>query len=530
MTLRGSLIAIESTTNPARNSPEQRKNRPASLGPVWLACVLTLNLAGCSLKIGSAKLELGMDSDEKKSQEKRQDSDAGADAADSEPLAKRYRSSADRIITAALADNEAYDRLEYLCLSIGHRLSGSDSLERAIDWAVETMRQDGQSNARREKVMVPHWVRGNESATMLEPRVAPLHMLGLGGSVGTSSEGVTAPVLVVADEDGLDEVADQVRGKIVLFNKVMPPYDTERGAAYGPTVKYRVHGARLAAELGAVAVLVRSVTATSLQTPHTGAMRYGDAKVKIPTAAITVEDAELLARLQARGIRIVVNLKMEAQTLPDAESANVVAELRGTTHPDEIVVIGGHLDSWDVGCGAHDDGGPSIVAMEAINVLRKLGMFPRRTIRVVLWTNEENGVAGGRAYAKDHADELSKHVAAIEADSGVFKPVGYSLDCSDKNRQRIAERQVSEILSLIEPHIGPMSTRVGHSGVDIGHMKDAGFVLMGHRVEGSKYFDYHHTRADTIDKVDPREISENVAVLATMAYIIADMPQRLGES
>ncbi len=528
--MRGSPRAHDTLTHGTGDRSGTTPFGRTNLGPVWLTLFLALNLAGCSVKVGSAKLELGMDPAEKNSADKDENSGTDSDAKEREPLASRYKSQADQIINAALADNEAYDRLEYLCLSIGHRLSGSDSLERAIDWAVETMHQDGQANAHREKVMVPHWVRGNESVTMLEPRVATLRMLGLGGSVGTPSDGITAPVLVVADEDGLDKVAAQVRGKIVLFNKVMPPYDAENGAAYGSTVKYRVHGARMAAELGAVASLVRSVTATSLRSPHTGAMRYGDAKVKIPTAAITVEDAEMLTRLQARGIRTVVNLKMEARTLPDAVSANVVAELRGTTSPEEIVVIGGHIDSWDVGCGAHDDGGPSIVAMEAINVLRKLDMIPRRTIRVVLWTNEENGMAGGRAYAKDHADELSKHVAAIEADSGVFKPVGYSLDCLDKDRLRIAERQVSEILSLIEPHIGPMSTKVGHSGADVGQMKDAGFVLMGHRVEGSKYFDYHHTMADTIDKVDPREISENVAVLATMAYIIADMPERLGAS
>ena len=257
-------------------------------------------------------------------------------------------------------------------------------------------------------------------------------------------------------------------------------------------------------------------------------MRYGNAKVKIPAAAVSVEDAELMARLQERGIPITISLKMEAKTLPDAESANVIAELVGRENPEEVVVIGGHLDSWDVGQGAHDDGGGCVIAMEAINVLRKLGMVPRRTIRVVLWTNEENGLRGGRAYAKDHADELKNHVAAIESDSGVFAPRGYSIECSDKTRELLARRQMEEIIELLAPTHSGLRVTAGGSGADIGPLRDAGFVLMGHRVEGTKYFDYHHTFADTIDKVDPEELSQNVAVLATVAYILADMPQRIG--
>ena len=245
-------------------------------------------------------------------------------------IAERYREAAERIVSATLAGNDAYDKLEHLCVHVGHRLSGSAALEEAIDWALDTMRTDGQKNVHREKVMVPHWVRGNESAAMVSPRYVPFHMLGLGGSVATPAGGITAPVIVVSDEDGLNAVADLVEGKIVLFNKVMPPYDPTHGAGYGATVKYRSQGARLAAEKGAVAALIRSVTANSLRTPHTGAMRYGDAKKKIPTAAISVEDAELLSRLQKRGITPVVSLRMNAKTLPDAMSGNAIGELRGT--------------------------------------------------------------------------------------------------------------------------------------------------------------------------------------------------------
>jgi len=443
-------------------------------------------------------------------------------------IADRYREPSQRIITAALAGNDAYRKLEELCIRIGHRLSGSPQLEKAIDWAVDAMKKDGQENVRREKVMVPHWVRGRESVTLIEPRNEPLVMLGLGGSVGTLPEGITAPVVVVSGKDELDKIGDQAKGKIVLFNNIMPPYDPEKGSGYGTAVQYRGKGASLAAEQGAVACLIRSVTARSLRSPHTGAMRYGENDTKIPAAAVSTEDADTIARLKSHGIPVVVNIKMEAQTLPDAPSGNVIGELRGSTNPDEVVVIGGHIDSWDVGQGAHDDGGGAVMSMEAINVLRKLNLIPRRTIRVVLFTNEENGLGGAKAYAADHAVELPKHVAAIETDSGVFRPTGYSVECENKERESLADEQLRDLVTLLSS-IGPMKTNTGHSGADISAMKPAGVLLMGHNVEGATYFDYHHTHADTIDKIDPEALSQNVAALATMAYILADMPTRLGD-
>ena len=317
-------------------------------------------------------------------------SDANAPgSAESPSIAERYRESAQRIIEAALAGNEAYDKLEALCDGIGHRLSGSPQLEQAVRWAARTLEADGQENVHLEPVMVPHWVRGDESLVMVQPRATPIAMLGLGGSVGTPPKGITAEVVVVRDEDELEALGDAARGRIVLFNNPMPPYDPERGAGYGRTVRFRGKGARIASEKGAVACLVRSVTAHSLRSPHTGAMGYGDAEVKIPAAAISTEEADLIARLRARDVRVVVTLKMEAKTLDLAPSANVIGELRGRAQPEEIVVIGGHLDSWDVGQGAHDDATGCVMAMEAINLLRRLNMIPRRTIRVVLWTNEE---------------------------------------------------------------------------------------------------------------------------------------------
>lgn len=442
--------------------------------------------------------------------------------------AERYRETAERIIRETLKQNDAWNKMEELCDGIGHRLSGSRGLEQAIDWAVAALQRDGQENVRKQKVMVPHWVRGTESAAMLEPYDYALSMLGLGGSVGTAPEGITAPVLVVADEKELDAAGDKAQGKIVLFNNPMPLYDPLKGSGYGTAVRFRHRGAQLAAAKGAVACLVRSVTANSLRTPHTGAMSYGDVTNKIPAAAIAIEDAELLARLQRRGTTPVVNLKMSARTLPDAESANVIAELRGREKPEEIVVIGGHIDAWDVGQGAHDDAGGCVISMEAVNVLRRLNLIPRRTIRVVLWTNEENGLRGGKAYAAEHAAEMDNHVAAIESDGGVFRPTGFSLECADKDRETAAAQQLQDIVNLLKI-LGPMNADVGGSGADISPMKPAGVVLIGHSTDGSHYFDHHHAPSDTLDKVDPTELSQNVAAMAVVAYVLADMEERLGD-
>lgn len=456
--------------------------------------------------------------------------DSGSEIADAPPdtvISANYRRDAERIIRETLAGNDAYKKLTELCDDIGHRLSGSANLERALEWAVTTLKKDGQEDVHVERVMVPHWVRGEESLTLIQPRVQRLAMLGLGGSVGTPPDGITAPVISVADEEGLEALGDRARGAIILFDNPMPPYDPENGSGYGQTVRFRGKGARLASERGAAACLVRSVTATSLRSPHTGAMRYGDAAVKIPAAAVSTEDAALITRLQERGIPVVVTLKMEAEEKGPALSGNVIAELRGSTLPHEIVIVSGHIDSWDVGQGAHDDGAGSVMAMETINVLRRLGLRPRRTIRVVLWTNEENGLGGAKQYALDHAEELSRHVAAIEADSGAFRPIGYSIECSNEAKQERAAEQMRDILSLVDS-LGATSVRVGHSGADLIPMRETDVVRLGHRCEGSKYFDYHHSDADTVDKVDPVELSRNVAVMAVVAYVLADMEEPIG--
>jgi len=429
------------------------------------------------------------------------------------PVTAQYRDAADRIIAAALADSVAYARLGELVDRFGHRLSGSESLERAIDWILGEMTRDGLANVRGEPVMVPAWVRGRESAELLEPRPMHLPMLGLGGSVGTPAGGITAEVLVVGSYADLEARAAEARGKIVLFDV---PF-----TGYGPTVRYRSGDAVAAARHGAVAALLRSVTPNSQRSPHTGATDYADSVPRIPFAALTVEDAMLLHRMQDRGERVVVRLAMEAATLPDRPSRNPMGELVGRERPDEVVVLGGHIDSWDVGQGAMDDAGGVVAAWEAVRLLKRLGLTPRRTIRVVGWTNEENGLRGGTAYRDAHRDALDRHVLAIETDAGVFAPRGFGFQGSDS-----AYALVRQVGALLEG-IGAGAVTRGGGGADIGPIMREGVPGMGLDVDGSRYFWYHHSNGDTLDKLDPRELNLCVAALAVMAYVVADLEQGL---
>ena len=426
-----------------------------------------------------------------------------------------YRAAAARIIGAALTSDRAYERLAYLTDHIGNRLSGSKSLERAIEWAVTEMKRDGLDNVRAEKVMVPHWVRGEESLEMLMPVPRNLQVLGLGNSVGTLAEGITAEAIVVHNFAELDRLGERVRGKIVVYNA---PFTN-----YGATVAYRLQGASRAARYGAVAALVRSITPVSLQTPHTGAMNYDPNQPKIPVAAVTIEVAEFLQRMYDRGDRPTLRLKMEAKFLPDAESANVIAELKGSEKPDEVIVIGGHFDSWDVGQGAHDDGGGCIVAWEAVRLLKELGLRPRRTIRVVLYTNEENGLRGGIAYRDAHRAEIAKHILAIESDSGVYRPEGFGLAATAPLQARSNMQEIAKLLS----GIGADQIAEDGGGADIGTIMREGVVGASLDVDGTHYFDIHHTPADTMDKVNPRELQLCVATMAVMAYTVADMAESL---
>ncbi len=430
--------------------------------------------------------------------------------------ASRYRATTDRLISAALADSAAWNRIAELTDTFGSRLSGSDALERAIDWTLDAMRRDGLENVRGEAVMVPHWVRGDESAELVSPRRKRMTMLGLGGSIATPAGGITAPVLVVSSYDDLTRRAADARGRIVLFDV---PF-TE----YRQTVAYRGGGATAAARVGAVAMLVRSVASFSMDSPHTGAMRYDTTVTRIPAAAISVEDAMLLHRMQDRGQQATVHLSMNAQTLPDAPSRNVVAEIRGRELPDEVVVIGGHMDSWDVGQGAMDDAGGVVAAWEAVRLMKQLGLRPRRTIRVVAWTNEENGTRGGTAYRQTHAADVERHVFALESDNGVFKPHGIAAVGTDSAIAML--RRIAPLLSRIHAD----TVIRGDGEADIGPLLAAGVPGAGLEVDRTRYFWYHHSNADTPDKLDAREVAECVATMAVYAWVIAEMPERLPRS
>jgi len=446
-------------------------------------------------------------------------------------LTDQYRSAADRLIDAALADSDGYAKLAFLCDRIGNRLSGSESLVSAIKWSEEQMKQDGLSNVRVIPVKVPHWVRGVESARLIAPENRPLHMLGLGMSVGTPSGGITGDVVVVSDFDELAKLGrGGIQGKIVLYNAVY------RG--YGQTSIYRTAGPSRAAALGAIAVLVRSITPLAMQIPHTGTLVYDQSQPKVPAAAVSLEDAAMIARFAARQIPVKVHLEMSAQTQPDADSGDVMGEIPGREHPEEVVVLGGHVDSWDVGRGAQDDGSGIIASLQAVALIKKLGLQPRRTIRVVFWVNEENGGRGGEAYRQWLGDKIKTHVAAIEMDGGAEAPRGFGYGSGGGGGRRgggpaslsPAEQQslgtLQQIGKLLD-RIGAGDVSPGGGGADIGPLMRDGVPGLGERTTGAHYFDWHHTEADTLDKVDLEDFRKNIAALAVMSYVLADMPGKI---
>ncbi len=429
------------------------------------------------------------------------------------PLPAELVEVAEKLTAAAVGRRRAWDRLSTMVDRFGHRLSGSSALERSIDWTLEVMRQDGLVNVRREKVMVPHWVRGAERARVSSPIDRPLVILGLGGTVGTKGT-LRGEIAVVDSLAQVHEKAASLRGKIVVINQPMPAFDpVAQETGYRATVPIRSSGASEAAKVGAKAVLIRSVTASGLRTPHTGMVRYADGVAKIPAAALTLEDAELLSRLARRG-KTTVELSLGARTLPDAVSGNAIAEIRGRELPDEVVVIGGHIDSWDVGDGSTDDGSGCVMAMDAAALLLELKLVPRRTIRVVLFTNEENGLRGAYAYHAAHGKE--KHVGAIEADSGAGAPLGFGVGGTPEQVAAV-QRYAPLFLGL-----GAGQITSGGGGADIGPLMEDGVVGLALEPDTSAYFDLHHSPADTFDKIDPDHLARNAAAMALMAYILAE--------
>ena len=424
---------------------------------------------------------------------------------------------ASRILGAALAGSGGYEIVEHLCDRVGPRLSGSPALDVAVRDMSARLRTFRLDRVWTEPAFVPHWERGGFEAALTAPVTFPLVGLALGGSVPTPPEGIEAEVIEAASFEELAAKGEAVRGKIVLWNRRMIAGSSMDG--YGAVSPLRSKGPSEAAKLGAVAALVRSLGTADFRLPHTGALHYGEDVPKIPAAALAAEDAERIHRLLEKGEPVRVRLWMTPRTLPDAPSANVLADLRGREKPEEIVVLGAHLDSWDVGCGAVDDGAGVAIVMETMRLLRALDLRPRRTLRAVLFTNEENGLAGGKAYARDHADELARHVAAIEVDSGAGRPLGASITAGTG--------AVEQLRAILRPLAALEATAVetGGGGADISAMKGAGVPLIGLRQDTYHYFDWHHTEADTVDKVDAALLARNVAALAILSYGLADAPE-----
>ncbi len=436
-----------------------------------------------------------------------------------------------RLRQAALASDYALKQTAYLTDNIGPRPSGSAQAQRAVEYVAEEMRKLGL-DVRLEKTMVPHWVRGVETGELTQfPGMAPgagqkIVLTALGGSVATPPEGLISPVVVVNNFDELNALGqEKVRGKIVLFNAKFDERLQDQGAgleAYGQSVIYRGAGPVAAARLGAVAALNRSAGAGAYRLPHTGGTRYADGVQQIPAAAVTAEDADLIARLAAQG-EVRMRLTLTPQKLPDVESFNVIADLKGREFPDQVVIVSGHLDSWDLGTGALDDAAGVAVAMQVANLCKQLNLKPKRTIRVVAWMDEETGARGGATYFQNQSKNLANHIAAIESDLGAGHPTGFFAHVTPDALpmlQPIASVLRSSGAGVIRPVTNPV-------GADISPLENAGIPGFAPIQDERTYFYYHHTPADTFDKVNPRELAENAAVMAVLAYAIADLPDAL---
>jgi carboxypeptidase Q len=430
-----------------------------------------------------------------------------------------YDSLAVRIAATALEQNNAIGLLTGLCTGIGSRLSGSPQAAKAVEWAKRIMNEYGFQSVHTEPVMVPHWVRGPlETASYSvagKKGKSNLHICALGGSIGTPQRGVTAEIIEVKSWQELRLRRASVKGKIVFFDRPMDRALINPGTAYGRAVDQRTYGAIEAAKEGAVAVLVRSMSTRIDNVPHTGMMKYDSSVTKIPSAAVSTGDADALSKLVTEGKRVLVTLRLSCQQFPDVESANVIGEIAGSEKPDEVIVVGAHLDSWDKGQGAHDDGAGCAHVLEALRLIKELGLKPKRTIRAVLFMNEENGLRGGLAYeAGMRAGE--RHIAAIESDAGGFSPCGFSVSDS------LALLKLQSYAPVFRPIGADHIVRGGEGGADIGPLKKKGVVCLGLQVDGQKYFDYHHSDSDTIDKVNERELELGASAVAAMAYIIAE--------
>ncbi len=435
-----------------------------------------------------------------------------------------------RIQAAALESDYAYRQVAYLTNNIGPRLSGSAQAQAAVEYVAKEMRRTGL-DVQLEKVIVPHWVRGLETGALTEfPGQAQgttqkIILTALAGSVATPPDGIQAPVIVVNNFDELRGLARaQVAGKIVLFNYRFDERMAAQGfggEAYGQAVAYRAAAPSAAARMGAVAALVRSVGGADYRLPHTGLTRYAKDAPEIPAAAVTAEDADLIASLTPQG-QVRMRLTLTPQRLPDAVSYNVIGDLKGSEHPEQIVIVSGHLDSWDLGTGAIDDASGVAVAMQAAQLLKQLNLRPKRTIRVVAWMNEENGVAGGRTYAENHKGDAANHIAAIESDLGAGHPLGFDVKAKPEVLPLLAP-----VSAVLQTSGAGLSKLVESTETDITPLANLGVPAFGIWQDSRTYFNYHHTAADTLDKIKPRELAENAAVMSVLAYALANLPQPL---
>ncbi len=435
-----------------------------------------------------------------------------------------------KLQAAALTSDYAYRQVAHLSNNIGPRLSGSAQAQKAVEYVADELKKLGLE-VRLEKVMVPHWVRGEETAALVQfPGQAPgttqkVVLTALGGSVATPPDGLTAEVVVVRDFDELNSLGkEKVSGKIVVFNHAFDKRMAAQGRggdAYGEAVVYRSGAPSAAARLGAVAALIRSVGGAAYRLPHTGMTKYADDAPKIPAAAVTEEDAELIAALAPQG-PLRMHLVLTPQQLPDAVSYNVIGDLKGSEHPEQVVIVSGHLDSWDLGTGAIDDGAGVAVAMQAAQLVRQLGLQPKRTIRVVAWMNEENGLHGGKTYAEEHAAEVANHFAAIETDGGANHPLGIYI--AGKPELKPMLEPIAKLLQSSGAGLLQLRDEVG---ADIDPLAKLGVPNFSLIQDSRFYFNYHHTAADTLDKIDPAELAENAAINAVLAYGLANLEQPL---
>ena len=431
----------------------------------------------------------------------------------------------DRILAESLARGRAHAKLRALCAAAPERLSGSAGNAAAVEWAKAAMIADGLTEVRLEPVLVPCWVRGEKAELAVvgpeDATATSLPILALGGSVATPADGVRGELVAVESFDELRALGSAVAGKIVLFARPMDPAEPDPFAAYGKAVDQRSRGAVEAARQGAVAAIVRSMTQALDDVPHTGALRYADGVAPIPAAAVSTAGAERLVALLRAGRRPVLRLVLDCETRPDVASHNVIGEIRGTSLPEEVVLVGAHLDAWDVGTGAHDDGAGCVQAIEALRIVKALGIAPRRTLRAVLFTNEENGLRGGRAYRAAHAAEAARHVFALESDRGGFAPRGFATDANPR-----ALEVLRGVVALFA-RSGATALLPGEGGADIGPLAADGVVLAELLPDAQRYFDVHHSARDTLELVHPRELELGAGLIAALVWAVADLETAL---